>query len=155
MIHSFLSTTNFFLHIKTKTNKRTVANIVIKTSLSNHVLNGRGLITALSHKIQKILNMFDHIIFQIAISDFLFIAATIDVANSGREVHTATIVSQITVSLIPNIFAICIAQFTIHCHHKVNPTNHKTINKIDFQIGIFLTSTSSTRSFSDFDIQKI
>ncbi len=88
-------------------------------------------------------------------SDFFFMAAIIDVANSGNEVPTATIVNHIIVSLIPNIFAICIAPSTIHCHHRVSQINHTTINNTDFHPDIFLTVISSGKSLSFFAILNI
>jgi len=112
------------------------------------------LITALNHNIQNILKILLQIIFHIAISDFFFIAATTHVASSGKEVPTATIVSHITISLIPNIFAICIAPSTIHCQPKVSQINQKIINKTDFHTDIFFTLTSSDKSFSLFAIPK-
>jgi hypothetical protein len=49
----------------------------------------------------------------------------------------ATIVNQITDSLIPNDSAILTAQLTIHCHHKVNHIIHKTIKNMEVETLIF------------------
>ena len=66
----------------------------MKISGFEAVLNGKGAIMALTHKIQNILKIFDHITFHIAMSVCFFIAATADVANSGNDVQIATTVNQ-------------------------------------------------------------
>ena len=60
--------------------------------------DGRGVISQVAHKIQRVLNIFDHTTAHIAISVFFFIAAITLTASSGREVHTATIVTHINAS---------------------------------------------------------
>ena len=52
--------------------------------LSLHGLNRIGLRNELTDKINRMLNMFDPVIFPTAISVFLFVAAIMDVANSGK-----------------------------------------------------------------------
>jgi hypothetical protein len=128
--------------------------MVKSMSLSNHVLNGKGCITALNHKIQNILNILDQITFHIAISGFLFKEAATQVANSGNEVPNATIVRPIMVSFIPSISAMCIAQSTIHCHPKTRPTKPKNTKIIDFPTDILFTVISSGKSLSFLAILK-
>jgi hypothetical protein len=71
--------------------------------------------------------MFEPIMFHNAISDFFLKTATIDVINSGNDVHIAIIVSHITLSLIPTISAIFIAQFTTRFHQTINQIKPKII----------------------------
>ncbi|MFZ5341064.1 MAG: hypothetical protein ACOZBL_00370 [Patescibacteria group bacterium] len=59
-----------------------------------------GLITAEIQRIQKILKIFDQIILPTTISAFFFIAATTEVASSGKDVQIATIVKLIIFWLI-------------------------------------------------------
>lgn len=61
----------------------------------------KGVILQVIQSIQKVLNIFEPIIFPITISVCPFLAAMTHVTNSGRDVHTAMIVSPITISDIP------------------------------------------------------
>jgi hypothetical protein len=49
-------------------NNKTLANITIKISILEFELKGRGFIIALIQSTQKILKIFDHTTFQIAMS---------------------------------------------------------------------------------------
>ncbi|MDR2640683.1 MAG: hypothetical protein LBC61_05230 [Candidatus Peribacteria bacterium] len=73
------------------------------------------------------------IIFQTAISISFFIAETIQVTNSGKEVQAAIIVNQIIVSLIQKDFAILEACSTTKSEPIPKAIIHKVINKLDFQ----------------------
>ena len=86
-----------------------------------------GEIIVLSHNIRNILNIFDPTTLPIAISDFFFIIATIEVVSSGKDVHKATIVKPITDCHTQKNSAIVIAPFTIHCPHKIKPISPTTI----------------------------
>ena len=72
----------------------------------NFGLYSIGITKLLIDKIKRILKIFEPITFPIAISLFLFVAATIEVTNSGNEVPAATIVNPIIFSLTPKLFAI-------------------------------------------------
>jgi len=62
---------------------------------------GIGAITAVRPRMPKMLKMFDPTMLPTAISVCLRSAATTDVASSGSEVPTATMVSPITASEMP------------------------------------------------------
>ena len=84
-------------------------------------------------------------------SDSLLRAATIEVASSGKDVPTATMVSQITVWLIPSALAISTAPSTIRFPHNANQTIPPNIQIIEVDILTFFISSilfSSTTSFS-------
>lgn len=61
---------------------------------------GIGIITELTQRIKRILKMQDQTTFPTARSEFPFFAATIEVANSGRDVPTAIMVNPIILSEI-------------------------------------------------------
>ena len=63
-------------------------------------------------KIKNILNMLEPTTLPMAISLLFFKAATIEVANSGKDVPAATIVSLMSFSLTPNDSAISMALST-------------------------------------------
>lgn len=134
-----------------------VENIVIKMSIFDALLNGRGFIIDVIQSIQNILKILLQTTFQIAISGCFFKAATIEVASSGKLVQIATTVNQITASLIQKFLAISIAQFTIHFHHIVSQTSQNIIKIIDFQVEISLISSFLSDFFSSliFVIQKV
>jgi len=135
-------------------NNNNVANIVIKISIFEEPLNGRGFIVAVNQSIQNILKILLQTTFQIAISVCFFIAATTLVASSGRLVQIATTVKPITASLRPNHFAITTAQSTIHLPQSVSQTSHIIIKIIDFHKAIsFISSSISFSSF--FAIEKV
>ena len=90
--HLFIT---LFLPTNIAKNNITLANIVITISPLELLLNGKGRISELTPRIQKILKIFEPTIFPIAISDCFLYAATAEVANSGNDVPTATIVKPI------------------------------------------------------------
>ena len=71
-----------------------------------------GLIADAVPKINNKLNVLEPSIFPRAISSSPFNIATTDVTNSGREVPIATIVSPISLSLMPKVVAISFEEFT-------------------------------------------
>jgi len=77
--------------------------------------------------IQNTLNILLPITLPIAISVCFLRAATTEVASSGRLVHTATTVSQMTASLIQMRVANCTAQSTIHFPPSVRPMSPRAI----------------------------
>ncbi|MDR1945382.1 MAG: hypothetical protein LBQ59_04945 [Candidatus Peribacteria bacterium] len=117
--------------------KTKLAIIAIKISISALLSNGIGLITDVNHKIKKTFKILLQTTFQIAISDSFLYAAITEVANSGRLVHIATIVNQITDSLIQSVSAMLTAQETIHCHQSANHISHKTIKNTEVETFIF------------------
>ena len=84
-------------------NNKTLASIAIIISKLMEESNGSGLMVAVVPKIKKTLKILEPITFPIIISGFFFLAATIAVANSGKDVPMAIIVNPITFSDIPNI----------------------------------------------------
>ena len=90
-----------------------------------------GDMSQLTQSTKSILNIFEPIIFPIAISVSFLRAAITEVASSGRLVQTATIVSPIISSLIPRLSAICVAPSTIHFHHKTSQMSQMMIEKTE------------------------
>lgn len=84
----------FLLYIRKK-NKRRLIQIYIHKSVKIALSTGIGRIRAVAHTTHSRLKIFDQIIFPTAISVSFLIAAITDVASSGIEVHTATILAPI------------------------------------------------------------
>ena len=80
--------------------------------------------------------MFEPITLPMARSVFFLRAAIADVASSGRDVPSATTVTPMTDSLIPQDFAIVTALFTISSPPTTRPAKPIIISNIDFHIGI-------------------
>jgi hypothetical protein len=97
-------------------------------------------------RIQKILKIFEPTIFPTAISLCHFLAAITDVASSGRDVHTATIVKPMTISDIPNVRAIATAPSTNIFPPKKSPRSHPMIKNVERGIEYFLIPVSSLLS---------
>ena len=76
-------------------NNKALAPIFIRISGSESLLNGKGRITALTPRIQNVLNMFEPITLPMAMSACFLYAATAEVASSGNEVPMATTVKPI------------------------------------------------------------
>ena len=95
MIPSVLTIT-FFPNVIVVRNRRMLAKIAIIKSKFTSVLKGNGLIVAVVPRIKKTLKIFEPITFPMIISGFFLRAATIEVANSGKDVPIAIIVSPIT-----------------------------------------------------------
>lgn len=109
-------------------------------SLFSTVLTGTGLITLHNHAIRKTLKIFDQMMFPIAISVCLFLAAMTEVTSSGTDVPIATILAPIMIFDTPNISANILAYSTIKSPHTYNPYIPNTINISDFHILIWLSS---------------
>ena len=80
--------------------------------------------------------MFEPITLPMAKSVFFLRAAIADVASSGSDVPSATTVTPITDSLIPQDFAIVTALLTISSPPIMRPVKPKIMSRIAFQIGI-------------------
>ena len=63
---------------------------------------GTGVISALEPTTNKILKIFDPMMFPIAISALPFLAAVTEVTSSGKDVPKATMVSPINLWLTPS-----------------------------------------------------
>lgn len=105
-----------------------------------------GKITALIHNTRNILKILDPTTLPIAISDFFFMTATIEVVSSGKEVPKATIVNHMTDCDNQRTFDIFIAPLTIHSPQIVKPTNQTTIYTTILTRDIDSISTSTGRS---------
>ncbi len=97
-------------------------------------------------RIQKILKMFEPTIFPTAISLCHFLDAITDVASSGRDVHTATIVKPITISDIPKDRAIATAPSTNIFPPKKRPQSPPIIKNAETEREYFLIPVSSLLS---------
>jgi len=103
---------------------------------------------ALIQTMNKMFIILDQTMVHIAISAFFFHVATTTVANSGKDVQIASIVSQIIVSEMSKYFAISIAQFTIHLHQIVSHANQSKIYSIDLVVDVlFLIHSTAISSF--------
>jgi len=90
------------------------------------------------------LKMFDPTTFPTAMSGFFLIAATIDVASSGSEVPTATMVSPTIDSDIPMRIATPTAPFTSICPPRKSPPSPMTMYAIERQTGSSRTCASGS-----------
>lgn len=113
--------------IKTNTKRSALTNKVNQIALSVPTVSEIGEITALIHNTRNILNIFDPTTLPIAISDFFFITATIEVVSSGNEVHNATILNHTRDCASQRTLEIANAPSTTHFHQIVKPINHTTI----------------------------
>jgi hypothetical protein len=84
-----------FLPINIIMNKMALEITVMKISILELELNGKGLIIELIPSIQNMLKILEPTTFPIAMSACFLYAAIADVANSGREVPIAIIVKPI------------------------------------------------------------
>jgi hypothetical protein len=115
-----------------KININTTVKIITPTS--NNAYKGRVSIVAGSKieqkpKIKITLNIHDPIALPTAISFSPFLAATIDVTSSGKDVPTATIVKPITICGILNFIASALAPLIKKSAPLINKT--KPIIKIN------------------------
>lgn len=99
----------------------------ITKSNNNQSYHDKGNIIHVHHIIQRVLNIFDHTIHQIAISVFFLNAAIILAANSGRLVHIAIIVTPIKEFGTQKLEAIETALSTINFQPSINQVNQRTI----------------------------
>ena len=123
----------FFFINKYKSIVIIVINII---SIKENILIVRGVMVEAKPSINKILKMFEPIIFPMAISVSPFFVATTEVTNSGREVPTATIVKPIKFSLIPRVVAIFVAESTTISPPHIIPIIPTVLSKIVLKIGI-------------------
>ena len=103
-----------FLPVNMQAKSSKLAKMTTPTSMLLLILKGSGFTTELIPRTKKILKIFEPTTLPIAISTFLFFAATAEVASSGRDVPIATMVSPAKDWLIPKFNAICTAPSTIH-----------------------------------------
>ncbi len=109
------------------------SDAIITTAMSKMKLfgTGIGLMTAVVPRIKNTLKMLLPTMLPIAISFFLSQDALIEVANSGSEVPTATIVRPIKPSFTPKLLAITTAESTIHLPPKNRAVSPSKTRKID------------------------
>ena len=103
---------NFISLLQTHTSKSTAAAIAITESMMNLSAKTTGVISAVVPATNNILNILLPTMLPIARSALPLYAAVTDVTSSGSEVPSATIVSPMTLSLIPNALAIAVAPST-------------------------------------------
>ena len=99
--------------LNTHTYKRTTLMSAMMVSIPNCPANGIVEIRAVVPVTNKMLKMLLPMILPIAISEFPFFAAVIEVINSGREVPKATMVRAISLWLIFKAVAILVALSTL------------------------------------------
>ncbi len=94
----------------------------------------RGVMVADVPRMRNVLNRLEPTTLPIAMSAFFLRAATIEVANSGREVPTETTVRPMILSVIPMDWAMLTAPVTSSRPPPVNPASPSRINKTDFAV---------------------
>ena len=104
-------------------------------SMMNLLSNGTVQMSAVVPITNKILKILLPTIFPIAIPAFPFRAAATDVTSSGSEVPSATIVSPINRSLLPNYRAIADAPLTAKSLPFTTSTPPITMKRIHFHTG--------------------
>ena len=102
-----------FLLRNVHSHKTIPAKIATIQSMTKLDTKATGIITADVPTTNKMLKMLLPTILPIAMSAFPLRAATTEVNNSGSDVPSATMVSPINLSLIPNIFASEVAASTV------------------------------------------
>ena len=107
-----------------------------------------GLIAEATPSTISILNILDPIALPSAISTSFFLAATIEVTSSGSDVPIETIVSPISVWLIPRSLAILDAASTVTSPPNAIAIAPPTINKILTGTETILMSSSDPPSIS-------
>jgi len=117
-----------------KINKLAISSI--DKSKCIHLYQLSGCINQVIPRIHNVLNIFDQTIPQIAISVFFLNAAIILVANSGKLVQIATIVTHINDIGNQKLEAILTALSTINFQPIINQNNHIIINNADFFVVI-------------------
>ena len=124
---------NRFLPVNIEANNSKLARITATMSLLFPVWKGNGFMIEPIPRTKKILKIFEPTTLPTAISTFLLWAATAEVASSGSDVPTATMVNPTKDWLIPNFGARCTAPSTIHfpptffkCHHGKYPFDPST-----------------------------
>ena len=94
-------------------------------------------------KIRNTLKILEPTTFPRAMSLSPFLAATIEVTSSGREVPTATMVRPIRASLRPKALAISFAPFTVISPPIIIPASPTRESKILFPIEYPITASAS------------
>ena len=123
-------------------------------SYTEAILIDTGWINAEIPKMNRRLKILEPITFPIAIPVSPFLAATADVTSSGRDVPIATIVSPISVSVIPAALAISFALFTTTCPPAMISASPITIYNKHFHIGSLPACSSSVGFFLAFKTRK-
>ena len=109
-----------------------------------------GLIADAMPSTIRMLKILEPIALPSAISTSFFLAATIEVTSSGREVPMETMVSPIRVWLIPRSPAILAAASTVTSPPTAMATAPPTMNTILFGTESSLISSSEPPSISTF-----
>lgn len=138
-----------FLKINMNTKSNAVAPIATSTSVEAAVLNGSCVIVAVNPRIKNTLKIFDPTILPTAISSCFLRVATTDVASSGNDVPTPTIVSPINASLSPAVCATFTASVTKIFPPSTKPARPKTMNPMDSSTPYSLIS-SAPSAFNSF-----
>ena len=102
---------SFFVAPKNHTTIENTTNTTISIIFSP--INCNGLIADAIPSTIRILKIFEPIAFPTAISTSFFLAATMDVTSSGRDVPIETIVNPTRFWLIPKSMAILLAASTV------------------------------------------
>ena len=100
---------------------------------------GTGVISALEPTTNRILKIFEPMMFPIAISALPFLAAVTEVTSSGKDVPKATMVKPINLWLTPSEMAMFVAASTAKLLPIIKHTSPSGINN-GF---VFLISASS------------
>ena len=141
---------SIFLPFPVNTNINNSILAIIFTIISKFIipLKVMGFINADIPRIKNMLKRFEPTIFPIAISIFLFFAATADVASSGNDVPIDTIVKAIILSDIPMLCANFMPKTTIILPPKTNRANPNNKNIMDLDVVYsFISISSSVFSF--------
>lgn len=117
--------------IYTETNNKNHDEITTNKSILLLWWNGNGCSIHVIQRTNTIFSIFDQTILPIAKSLFHFSHAITDVASSGKEVHTASKVNQITLSDICSFWAINLTLLTIRSHQYINANNQSIIYNKD------------------------
>ena len=102
------------------------------------------MISAVTPRMPSTLKMLDPTMLPIAISDCRRKAAIIDVASSGRDVPTATMVRQIDASVTPKPRAIDTDSSTKNHAPNIKVTSPATIHNPDASIDVVAGASSSS-----------
>ena len=128
-----------FFDLAVKNHRSIAMPTATKESMINFEAKGTGVMRADVPTTKRILKMLDPTIFPIAMSEFPFLAANMDVTSSGNEVPRATIVRPINRWLMPKCKAKLVAPSTA----KLLPSNRQTRPKGIKTMFVFLGVTSS------------
>ena len=118
-------------------------NSIKPRSTESSVAFFKGLIRAETPRIPRMLKILEPRIFPMAMSFFFWIAATTDVANSGREVPTATTVNPMTASERCSRWAKYMALHKKTLAPRIKRANPNYINAIENHNDFLLFSSAS------------